>query len=335
MSAPEAIQTLLNIVQRLLGRNQAPVESESFVERQPAATITRNVSLMILDPLITTQGSRRLSQVMGWNVSERLIEEFLSDLREVSHGVANFQIAERILVNHFPVKADGFAYTGEVYLRCWRRGSGFHQPDAIDYENLLFEYQIPDKVRRGSIDEVWTIGFPYAGFFESRMAGPDAFWCNAPPVENSQQSGRRYVIMAFNYERGIGEMLEAMGHRAESILEHAFRRVSNASNLYKRFTRHQKTHPGQAEVGTVHFAPNSRQDYDWGNPTPVQTTCRNWKNFPDLSGAPVILDCREWGNGDIRAHHKWWFSLIPHVPGSANGVAYNWWEYILDPNAVR
>jgi len=28
--------------------------------------------------------------------------------------------------------------------------------------------------------------------------------------------------MGFNYERGVGEMLEDLGHRAESILSHVF-----------------------------------------------------------------------------------------------------------------
>jgi hypothetical protein len=85
----------------------------------------------------------------------------------------------------------------------------------------------------------------------------------------------------------------------------------------------------------MHFAPNSLRDYDWGNPTPVPTRCHTWRNFPDLSGKQEILDCRAWGNGDIRAHHKWWFSLLPHVSGSADGISHNWWQYIVDPNLVR
>jgi hypothetical protein len=338
MSDSNIIQSLLDFFQRLLGQNTIipePLPQPEVLPDGTPAPITRKVSLLIFDPIITTQGSRRLSHIMGWNDADRLIADLIADLCEASNGYANFEIVERILINEFPVKADGFAYSGEEFLRCWRKSSGFHQPDGIDYERVIFDYQLAAKVQTGDVDEVWTVSFPYAGFYESRMAGPNAFWCNAPPIENSQASGRRYVIMAFNYERGVGEMLESMGHRAESLLDYTFRRTPIANNLYKRFIRHQKTHPGQAEVGTVHFAPNSRQDYDWGNPTPVQTSCRNWKNFPDLSGPPIVTDCREWGNGDIRAHHKWWFVHMPHIAGSSNGIYNNWWEYIVDPNKVR
>jgi hypothetical protein len=240
-----------------------------------------------------------------------------------------------MLVNDFPLKLDGFRYTAEEYLRCWGQGGGFHQPDAVDYQRLVTNYHLLDHIESGACDEVWTVSFPYAGFYESRMAGPGAFFCNAPPLENTEAASCRFVIMGFNYERGVGEMLESFGHRAESILNQVFRRVSPANNHWSRFTRHQKSHPGQAEVGNVHYAPNSRTDYDWGNPTPVETRCRNWDKFPDLSDPPLVLDCREWGNGDIRAHHKWWFRLMPHIPGMIASISTNWWEYIVDPNKVR
>lgn len=338
MSSPNIIQSLLDFLQRLLGQGPlapGPLPQADELPDGTPAPVKRKVSLLIFDPIITTQGGRRLSHVMGWNDPNRMVADLIMDLCEISNGYTNFEIVEHILVNEFPIKADGFAYTGEEYLHCWRKGSGFHQPDAVDYERIISDYQLAEKVKSGAIDEVWTIGFPYAGFYESRMAGPDAFWCNAPPIENSQTSGRRYIIMAFNYERGIGEMLESMGHRAESILEHTYRRTSPANNLYKRFIRTHKSHPGQAEVGTVHYAPNSRQDYEWGNSTPVQTSCRSWLKFPDLSDQPVVLDCREWGNGDIRDHHKWWFQRMPHLAGSSNGIYNNWWAYIVDPNLVR
>ena len=105
--------------------------------------------------------------------------------------------------------------------------------------------------------------------------------------------------------------------------------------MWKRFTRYDKIAPGQAEVGTVHFAPNSQKDYDWGNPTPVASRSRTWQTFPDISGASLTLDSAEWGRGDIRAHHRWWFKLMPHVNGQYDGISYNWWEYIVDPNTVR
>lgn len=94
-------------------------------------------------------------------------------------------------------------------------------------------------------------------------------------------------------------------------------------------------HPNRSECGNVHFAPNSTKDYEWGNPEPVPSFCDNWYNFPDLSGDARMVDCREWGNGDIRLHHLWWFRHMPHVTGTSNAVSNNWWDYIIDPNKVK
>ena len=279
-------------------------------------------------------GERTLVDVLGWNDPDRLADELASDLRDVSHGYANFEIVERLQVDVFPVKKDGFQYTGRTFLQAWQTRRGFHMPDDVDYHAILAGSDLVNKINAGQIDEVWTLSYPYAGFYELRMAGPGAFWCNAPPLEQTGAQ-RRFVIMAFNYERGVGEMLESFGHRAESILMRLYTDIPGPNNLWKRFTLYDKIAPGRAEVGNIHFAPNSQQDYDWGNPTPVLSRCRNWQNFPDLSGDPVRVTCREWGSGDIRAHHRWWFSLLPHVSGETNGYPNNWWEPILDPNRVK
>src|SRR5258708_24310981 len=149
--------------------------------------------------------------------------------------------------------------------------------------------------------EVWLVGFPYCGYYESIMAGPGAFGCNAPPLEGTEFCARRFVIMGFNYERGVGEMLEDLGHRAEAILTQVFKRTRGDANLFERYTRYDLKSPGRAEVGTIHFAPNSLRDYDWGNPRPVLSRCDTWNNFPDISGEPRRVTCAEWQRRHSRA----------------------------------
>jgi hypothetical protein len=273
-----------------------------------------------------------MSELLGWNNPDQLTSRFIEDLRTASYGYANYQVAERILVDRFPPLADGFTYTSAEFLRCLSSRSGFHRPEGIDYHRLISDHNIPEKVSSGHIQEVWAMGFPWAGFFESRMAGPGAFWCNSPPLERTDRLPRRFVVMGFNFERGVGEMLESYGHRAESILEYTFRHIPARQSLWKRFTRVEKTHPGAAEVGSIHFAPNSVRDYDWGNPTPVLSRSRSWYNFPDLSSPPTWQTCAEWGNGDIRLHHLWWYRHLPHVEGMTSGLSNNWWNVIVDPN---
>lgn len=324
------LEALLNWLRSLVSSQPLPPEPVGLTPEP----LTRKVALIVFDPPVPTQGNQALSKVLGWNHTASLVNGCIADLQASSHGYLNYQIAETILSPTFPVKADGFVYDVDDYLRFWQTGSGFHQPDLVDYQQILTDFNLVEKVNNGLIDEVWLMAMPYAGFYESVMAGPGAFFCNAPPL-NGLSANRRFVIMGFNYQRGVGEMLESFGHRAESIMRHTFRNLRGEANLWARFTRYDQTSPGLAECGTVHFAPNSTRDYEWGNPAPVLCRSRNWDQFPDLAGAPVMVDSTEWGGGDIRAHHNWWLSRFPHITGQAEGIRYNWWSYIADPNLVR
>jgi hypothetical protein len=293
----------------------------------------RRVALVIHNPVIKQVGVP-LSRLMGWHDPDALIAQYIADISTASGGFAQYQIVERVVVDGYPRKLDGFRYDDEAYLRCWRAGGGFHQPDAIDYERLLADFDLLGKAARGTIDEAWFVAFPYSGDFESTMAGQGAFWCNAPPVPNTAHCPRRFVVMAFNYERDVGCMLENFGHRAESIMARAWRNHPPHHNLWERFTRYDAQQPGQAECGNVHFAPNSQHDYDWGNRRLVSSGCDDWYAFPDLVDRRRLVDCREWGGGDMRAHHIWWLQHLPHVAGTSYGIDNNWWRYILDPELV-
>ena len=310
-----------------------PAESEPV--GQKPEPVQRKVLLIIFNPKIKSEGGRKLSEVMNWNNPDDLTTKHIADLAKVSYRYANYSVVERVEADQMPVKADGFRYDPDQFVRNMRANSGFHQPDAVDYHRILADFDVIDKINSGAIDEVWMHGFPYAGFYESRMAGPGAFFCNAPPLENTGNARRKFIIMGFNYQRGTGEMLENMGHRAESILRQVFRDKRGEANLYERFTRYDKTHPGQAEVGIVHFAPNSLKDYDWGNKTMVPSRAHTWQNFPNLAGSPRMANCTSWGNGDTRLHHMWWFQYFPHITGGKDGIAYNWFKYCTDANTVR
>ncbi|MFQ5922916.1 MAG: hypothetical protein ACE5M4_08740 [Anaerolineales bacterium] len=297
--------------------------------------IHRKVALIIHAPSVPSEGGKTLPKVFSWNDPNQLVEDFIADMRGVSYGIARFEVAERIEVNEFPIKADGFHYEPDQFAQLWRRRGGFHEPDLVDYSSLLRQFSIVEKVTSGDIDEAWLMAFPYAGYYESTMDGPGAFWCNSPPLRNTGHAQRRFMVMGFNYERGVGEMMEAFGHRAESIMIKVYEGRAADDNMWERFTRYDRQHPGASEVGNMHFAPNSERDYDWGNRRFVASACDDWYDFPDLTGERRSVNSDEWGGGDIRLHHAWWFRHLPHVEGDTRGVHNNWWEYILDPDRVR
>jgi hypothetical protein len=300
---------------------------------EPPESLSPRVLLITYNPIIRSEGGQKLARLLGWKDADALCQDYIADLRECSNGFVNYQIVQKIEVDAWPVKADGFCYDETSFLRCWRSKAGFHDPDEVDYEAIIAEFDLLKRVEADQIDEVWLFAFPYAGFYESIMVGPGAFWCNSPPIPRTDVP-RRFVIMGFNYERGVGPMLESFGHRVESILRHTWRQWRGGDNLYEQYILYDKKAPGKANCGWMHYAPNSLTDYDWGNLTRVPSNCDDWLNFPKFQGLVRQVDCTEWGNGDMRAHHKWWFKHLPNAPGHTRGISNNWWWYSVDPNVV-
>ena len=247
-----------------------PVSASSADSPEP---IILKTLLIVYNPIVDKASGKKLSEYMRWNKVGDLVRGYISDIQQVSNGLVRYQITERIDVEAFPAKVDGYVYDAQTYLNVVRGVSRPYMPQEADYYAIIHRFNILQRVAKNEIDEVWIFNFPHAGFYESIMGGPGAFWCNAPPLINTEASHRRFVIMGFSYERGVGEMLENMGHRAESIMEKTFENIKGDDNLWKRFIRYEQTHPGRAALGNVHFAPNSDRDYDWGNRSTVISEC--------------------------------------------------------------
>ncbi len=325
------MSSLLNSLLKFFVPAKYPADSTT----EPARITQSKVLLLVYDPVMDKTTGMKLSQQQKWFLTSDLVTGFISDMIEVSGGMARFQIVERVDLDEFPAKTDGFRYTPQTYMDVLRGTTSPHMPQEVNYQTIISKYNILQRVARNVIDEVWIFGFPYAGFYESVMGGPDAFWCNALPLNNTSASKRRFVIMGFSYERQVGEMLEAYGHRAESIMNKTFSKLNGEANLWKRYIQYEKIAPGRAACGNIHFAPNSQVDYDWNNATPVKSECYDWLlNFPNFKGDVRVVGPSEWGNGDTRAHHKWWFNHFPRVAGRKNGIHNNWWQYVVAPQQV-
>ena len=327
---------------RRLGRTLAHEAAFAAGRVEPLAP---RVLVIVHDPVVDEKRGRRLSEHMGWNDPDALVAQYVADVAEASHGLVRYDVVQRRAAPWWPPKVDGFRYTPADYLKRWKTRD-MYQPDAIDYPKQVKAFELVKRFERDEIDEVWFLTFPYAGDWESTIVGRDAFWCNSPPVAGFDDCAGRFTLMGFNYERDVGCMLENLGHRVESVMDRVWRRRHGERNLWHRFIRHDQTHPGASQCGNVHFAPNSERDYDWGNRRDVPSYCDDWLVFPrhagieDAADTEVnrtrarVVDCREWGGGDMRAHHIWWLSHLPHVAGETDGVANEWWRFVVDPNRV-
>ncbi len=283
-------------------------------------------------PIVQPTKGKRLHEARNWNDPHKLTEGYIQDLIECSGGYVRYNIVETIEVDGFPPKTDGFRYTAASYQRCSQGQEAWHDPDAVDYPAIFREFDIERRINSDAIDEVWLWGFPYGGFWESTMAGRGAYFCNSPAVQGIKTS-RIFVTMGFNYERGVGEMLECFGHRVESIMRRVYGSwEQKPTHAWNRFALYDQAAPGQAGCGNIHFAPNSERDYDWGNPREVLSTCDDWLDYPNLTGKARRVNCETWGNGDIREHHRWWLRHLPRAEGRTRGKLNNWWAYAVDFN---
>ncbi len=337
------------MVRSYLPEPESPGEPGS----EPLETLRRRVFVINIDPIMDRTNGMRLSRMMGWRDVDELITGYMLDVAECSAGLVDYRVVGRVDVDDFPLKADQFCYTPGSYLAVVNKQAKAHPQDWVNYPMILAQHHLDERVEADEFDEVWIFGGPYFGFLESTMAGKGAFYINGGPVAGSL-CRRKYVIMGFSYERGVGEMLEDLGHRAESTLARLYhseaflswtynrnrnpRTIGGSSlNLFERFLLFDQIAPGRANVGTVHYAPNSTRDYEWGRPTPVVSCADDWCSFPSLAYPPRMrkLTARDWGEGDVREHHRWWLAHLPRAAGSLGGIRNNWWHYLIDPNHMK
>ena len=169
-----------------------------------------------------------------WNRSDDLIPQYIAAMQKASNNILLYQIIEKFVIAEYPVLLDGRQYTDMNYTgvladdkRALRDMHGNYM--LADYQQIIQKFDLLKKIGSAQMDEVWMFGGPYFGFYESRMVGKGAFWCNAPGIE---AVSRRFVMMGFNYQRDLKEMVHDFGHRSESILAWQFGSQNFLQQLY-------------------------------------------------------------------------------------------------------
>lgn len=300
--------------------------------------VMQRVYAINYNPILENKGGPRLNVWANWGNPSTLNAQYVSDLAQSSGNLLEQRVNFSIDADMYPVKADGYRYTDASYTGNWGVNN-WHQPDAVDYGAIARDYDLARRVDLGQVDEVFVHGAPYFGYYESRMMGAGGYWCNSPPLR-ALASQRMWVMMGFNYERGVAEMLHSNSHRSESIMSKTYLtwNLSNPQTLWDRFTQNYGQTAPRAAVGTCHWPANAAADYDYGNTRVVQSTAVDWElNFPNLTGqtAPVSRDT--WGGPDYhRNYMKWWYAHMPKLGGTNSKDEFtrlnNWWQYLKNMN---
>ena len=318
----------------------------AFTQSKVAQPITVKVAVVIQDPALPQYEGKKLHEVVKtpgrtfmWNDPFKLSNEYEEALERISHGVVQYEVVKIINDGRFFSRRNDnneMISTNEMVKLLmepdWKtlKETGTH----FDYQAFV-EYYGFDKMRdRDEIHEVWVWSFPYGGMWESNYCGASGFWLNSEPTTTTMNQ-KLLVVMGLNYERQMSLALESYGHRFESVMWNLYGRWEKDAtppNNWELFTRYNKTHPGEAHVGNIHFPPNGENDYDWINKTVVSTHAGAWQNYPDI---PLEMsrqvDCSEWECSHL-GYMTWWFSHIPHFAGinQKDGYLNNWWHYVVN-----
>jgi len=313
---------------------------------------TVRVAVINFDPYCPGYGNQLTHVACGFNEPHGLVEGYVQDLLDCSGSFARFDVVSWFDARYFPYFEDGYVYSADEFVYAWKhRGTVTFHSGTSDYVRLVTDSTYPhnqpttiaERIANDEIDEVFFIGPPYAfAGWEAAMAGPSPFFVNGGTYL-VPESGRNFVMMGFNYERGVDCMLEDFCHRTECTMSRVYPSPNWWLPTYPpihnwdRFRMYDQRGPGHAACGICHFAPNSTSDYDWGNTNYVLSTCDDWLyNWPNLLGdiTQRLVNRTEWGNGDMRLHHLWWLNHLPKAPGvNPDSRQNNWWKYVCDFNS--
>src|SRR5262245_16034805 len=72
------------------------------------AILHPKILLITFDPIIRSEGGKRLHEVCGWHDPEELVRGYIDDLADVSGRAIQYRVAAREVVDGFPVKKDGY-----------------------------------------------------------------------------------------------------------------------------------------------------------------------------------------------------------------------------------
>ena len=199
-----------------------------------------------------------------------------------------------------------------------------------DYMQVLEREDICNLVEEQGVQEVWLWGYQHGNIAptESNMAGPHGDISNSDRTADMPVCESTYTLYNYNYGRGVAEAVHDHGHRIENVLYY----VAGGTFDDWRYPILEDGVP--TSCGDVHTPPNGQDDYDYADPTPVESDCLDWQ--VQHGGATTKISCEDWGcGGDPQLQYLvWWMQNLPGrhsgLLGASGQPFPNWWDAIAD-----
>ncbi len=330
---------------------------------------TEELRVLVIEqnPMLLSVGKTAAEQLGQDDEIDLVVDEMIEDIEYSSHGnvdveIVGWELFDEFVTSKIPMElVNGQrAYTldEETWFDYMKNGwrTYWVNKDVIelgqyqyDYDHLIDSFDLIERKNNDEFDQVWLVGVDPLNPYETVMVGDSAYWVNGPAIEKDCEN---FVIMTLYVSRRDANF-ECFGHMAENVMRKVFGRSYDSYepdtmiindkdnleslNLWERFCLTTYSTGGTyASVGNIHFSPNSEADYDWLNEDYVESDWIDWaQNYPNLTGETILTNYEAWcptGNKNTvcRDHHRWWFSLFPHVEGyTEDGYSNNWWDYLV------
>src|SRR5688572_20043559 len=132
-----------------------PASALQGSDAQPLVTSLKTL-VIVYDPVVDAMSGKKLSEYMHWNRVEDLAKGFMTDILQTSAGLARYQIVQRIDVDGFPAKVDGYHYDARTYLDVIRGVARPHLPQEADYDEMIERFNLLQRIALREIDEAWV-----------------------------------------------------------------------------------------------------------------------------------------------------------------------------------
>ena len=337
-----------------------------------AESRTMNVLVIGIDPVITTPENKKMyaSEYLGFSLTDS-VESLQEEIEAGTNETIKINITDTTRLEEFPTydgyksmteeqfhilfPYDNVSKKGEWY-GWWERDAAQHVLEEgvdrfhFDYDYFIKKMDLVKQRNEGKFDMVWVYSIDPSSMYETCMVGRNAVRINGTPYIADCDD---FVLAGLTFSRSDGA-IESICHSCEAMLNYTYKVTDEMYNAkfsfddYDELSSWQKFYYNKHKgadgkevygVGQVHFSPNSMDNYEWKNDTPVYSYYDQFTTtYPDIDPAKAITFTASSAYMDNELyskyptvneqHHVWWLNCMPHFKGrDSEGYSLNWFDY--------
>ncbi len=302
------------------------------------APINKKVLIVTYDPLILNSG-KSLSVYKSWKSSTALVYDYINFFKTLSNNRINYSVQAFEHYKEFTNLAAGKKYDANTYLNCLADSSKCLRDSSgkfltVDYQALITSKNYCQRFNNGDFDEIWFFAGPYFGFYDSTLAGNQAFALGGPAITGTT-CNKPLPMMGFSFEKALPEMVNGFLTRAEATMQKVYggwNRSTLMTNWDKFAYTAKDSNTNFSGCGWSDVTPVSTSAFAWNQTGSKDSYCAEFSNYPTIDiNKRKPVSCNDWGCTEV-GYYLWLLKHFPNKTGiGPDGKLNDWWQYVLIP----